>query len=580
MNRCAAPWYELNISAPDNCVSACCFYAGQKDLWHDEPRDIREYWQSSAMRTIRQINGLKELPGPNGCSTCFYFQNRKEGHEYFKFDVAFPDLSAAQRDNLNRARQDFEQGIERVTCTPLRIYANFGFACNLSCTMCHQVPRRGQNSRQVRAETILSWRDALKAALDVTVIGGEPFVLPEAVAFIRAFVEEPEYDSVRLTICTNGTVHHKHLQTLRKKRKLSLAVSLDSIGAAYEQIRVDGKWNVVEKNILDFVEIQRTDRPDWSLQTNALVLKRGIPLLPQFAEWHARHGIVTSFYDFINSRGTEDAFYSENALHNPQVLDDLPDWEHYFNEAVSTFKKAGQHVAANSLDHYRQRLVEAVHAHRKSRTAYDRLQRTNAWECILEASSADALLGHFAYSAAPGAANKLLKQEGDRVIFSEMRMGDHLATAFHSFRIGPQGGVARVRLRWPADETMRRAHMFLQNDALHEIETVREPATRRDGTFETVLMAKLQPGSHRFRLIAAPVGEIQSALPSRVEFAIGGDAQTFTPEAALSAAFSSVRSGTIKKGAQARMAAGAFLRSHAPVVYRKLTALRNRYRDL
>ena len=48
----------------------------------------------------------------------------------------------------------------------------------------------------------------------------------------------------------------------------------------------------------------------------------------------------------------------------------------------------------------------------------------------------------------------------------------------------------------------------------------------------------------------------------------------------LSAAFWSVRSGTIKKGAQARMAAGVFLRSHAPVVYRKLTALRNRYREL
>src|SRR4029078_2694975 len=102
-----------------------------------------------------------------------------------------------------------------------------------------------------------------------------------------------------------------------------------------------------------------------------------------------------------------------------------------------TFKKADQHVAANSLAHYCQRLVEAVHAHRESRTGYHRLRGTNAWQCLLEASTADALLGHFAYSAAPGAGNTLLKQEGDRVIFSEMPMGDPLATALHSCHSRP-----------------------------------------------------------------------------------------------------------------------------------------------
>ena len=55
--RCSAPWYELNISAPDNVVSACCYYAGDKDPWHDGVTDIRTYWNSKALREIRRIHG-------------------------------------------------------------------------------------------------------------------------------------------------------------------------------------------------------------------------------------------------------------------------------------------------------------------------------------------------------------------------------------------------------------------------------------------------------------------------------------------------------------------------------------------
>ena len=35
MRQCNAAWYELNISAPENDVSACCYYAGAKDPWLD-----------------------------------------------------------------------------------------------------------------------------------------------------------------------------------------------------------------------------------------------------------------------------------------------------------------------------------------------------------------------------------------------------------------------------------------------------------------------------------------------------------------------------------------------------------------
>ncbi len=574
--RCSAPWYELNISAPDNIVSACCYYAGDKDHWNDSVTDVRSYWNSKALGEIRRIHSGSIAPSQNGCSNCFFFQNRKEGAHYFDFGRTPADLSPAQRENLRLAKDDFEQGRETATCTPLRIYANFGFACNLACTMCHQVPRREANHRQISAKTILSWREALESALDVTVIGGEPFVLPEAIAFIRAFAAEPSFDSVRLTICTNGTVHHKHIDTLRQKRKLSMAVSLDSIEEGFERIRVNGKWNVVEKNILQFLELKRTERPEWALQTNSLIHKSSIPLLPRYAEWHARHGIVTSFYDFINSRGTEDAYYAENALHNPQLLDDMPDWETYFQEAVKIFQAARLDVAASTLDHYRARLAESVKRRQAADSENRRVRGINAWEPVLAIQSASEIFTHFAYSPGVSGATRLVAQQGNDVVFNKMREGDHLASDFIALAVAQPDGLVRVRLRWRPSDTRRRAHIWLQSDNQQEVQVTRESIVRDARAVEITLTATLSPGKHRIRLVAMPVGEEESVLPESIELRVGGGAtvrSTRSTSAAKGTLGIETRARTRRTPGFARRMA----RSIAPNWYAKLARMRRHF---
>jgi MoaA/NifB/PqqE/SkfB family radical SAM enzyme len=532
MPRCSAPWYELNISAPDNIVSACCYYSGAKDAWQDQPVDIAGYWNSPAMQTIRRINNGSPPEEPNGCSNCFYFVNRKEGAQYFDLAAAreWVHLSPKQADNLRRACEDFENGREEATCTPLRIYANFGFACNLDCTMCHQVPRRRSNRRQVTAESLLAWPDTLAAALEVTVIGGEPFALPEAIKFIRAFIADPAYDEVRLVICTNGTVHHKHMDVLRRKRKLSMAISLDSIGEGFERIRVNGKWPVVERNILEFLELQRTTHPEWSLQTNALIQKNAIPLLPRFAEFHANHNLATSFYDFISFRGTEDTFDDENVLHNPHLLDDMPDWEDYFTEAIETFKRAGIDVAANTLDHYRNRLAAAVGEHRARAAEEVQLWAINRWEPILACRDAEQIAAAFAYSPAPEAGLPLFARQDAEIMFSRARDGDHAATEFLPLQVGAEGGVLRLRLSWSELQGRRRAHVWVQGEDLAELQTERRLSTSRAGAKELVLTVRLGPGPHRVRLVAMPTGEDASLLPGLVEVDLAGSAEEVAEE--------------------------------------------------
>src|SRR5262249_23773296 len=136
-------------------------------------------------------------------------------------------LSPAQAANWDLARQEYIERREVVECVPMRLYANFGYTCNLACKMCHQVPRRQHIDRFVTSESIYAWQDSLRKMLEVCVIGGEPFAMPEAVKFIRRFAVDPTMDDVRLSVFTNGTVHHKPLDTLKQKRKLAICISLD-----------------------------------------------------------------------------------------------------------------------------------------------------------------------------------------------------------------------------------------------------------------------------------------------------------------------------------------------------------------
>ena len=101
--KCTAPWYELNISAPDNMVSACCYYAGDKAPWRDEPTSLGAYWNAPTMQALRRLQTqlrTRDAAATHGCSSCFFYENSGPGRAYYDFSVPPPaDLSDAQRAN-------------------------------------------------------------------------------------------------------------------------------------------------------------------------------------------------------------------------------------------------------------------------------------------------------------------------------------------------------------------------------------------------------------------------------------------------------------------------------------------------
>jgi pyruvate-formate lyase-activating enzyme len=473
---CNAPWYEMNISAADDYVSPCCYYSGKKDAWSDEFRTVQDYWNSPNLQAARRVNSEPNDGTSNGCSGCYFFKYKSDdAANYFSsFMTPYTELSDAQRANWLLAIDDYKSGRTEVRSTPLRYYVNFGFACNLYCTMCHQVPRRKTLKRRVQSDILLKWKEDMKSALNISVIGGEPFVMKEAVEFIRQVILDPDFEAVQLSIFTNGTMHHKHMDLLSQKRKLQFGISLDTIGDAYEKIRVGASWKKVEKNILDLLDTSRKLGYDWNVFTPCMLLKTNVPNLVDFVDWTIKHGIHPGFYDFINARGIEKTFDSDNLIAHPELTDEIPGWEDHFEGAIARLRGAGLNGPAGELES----LYTTIKANRERKQA-----TTGRMTSLLqiakrrrvfdkEGSALREALGAFTYGTKP--ANGVLTVGQNETLFQPTHLNDHLATRF--LPVAADGGgstpMIRLRLTWPEAPSANACRFSLQDDKYNILSTV------------------------------------------------------------------------------------------------------------
>lgn len=509
---CSAAWYELNISAADDCVSACCYYNGPKDRWSDEYRTVEEYWNAPNMVAVREINasGGRVTAGCTGC----YFLGRSEDTASYFPDFLTPgdDLTDAQRENWLQAIDDYTSRRTIIRSSPLRYYINFGFACNLSCIMCHQVPRRGDNKRQISARLLEKWKPQLLKAIDITVIGGEPLILVEALHFIRAIIEDPDFKNVQLTICTNGTVHHKHMDLLRKKRKLQLAVSLDTIGDEYETIRVGASWKQVERNIETFIEAGRELGYPWEVQTPCMLLKTNVPRLEDFADWAIRHNVLPGFYDFINARGIEQTFESDNVIAHPQVLLDVPDWEGCFTRAIARLQQGGLAAPAAQLEDLYLQAKRNLESYLAGAASADHLQAVDDWRPLFAAGGDILPQLHRSVYGSPDA-DSAFEQAGDAVRFRPTGLADHVATPW--VECAADTGAARwlrVVCDWPEGTSEAHCRSYLQDGDFRELVEVASQVTGGRLERDYLLDAAVQ----QVRLVLTADGMKPVLLPMRV----------------------------------------------------------------
>lgn len=445
---CNAPWSDIIVSSADNRTSICCMYLGEAPSTFATDRTVRplrELWHAPELQAVRRLQAGGEPT--TGCGACAHSIEAPASRRLLYFDFHTTDpLTERQQANMALAEREFAAGSLLPESLPLRYLLYFGWFCNLSCIICNQLPNRDQMPATLPDDLFEQWRDHFAAAIMIDCIGGEPFTIPPAIAFMRKFAAAPDLASVRLRITSNGTLLHKHLDWLKQKDRISFNISIDSIGDGYEHVRAGGKWAQVRDNLLEIRRIARTERPHWTVSTNALLTRSGVPFLPEFARFHVESGILAFFQALKPDRGNEEVLYREDILGFPRLLDDTPHWEDCFQQAITIFETSGQPDAARGLRDYFERIRRTRAEPRRNVDPFGRL--------LGAADGAAGILGLVVGSVG--------KERDAGIRTSPPDIADSLAgftSADPDFGLGlrlsfkggvPNGGIVGIRLSWPA----------------------------------------------------------------------------------------------------------------------------------
>jgi len=332
VGMCSQPWFEMQIQY-DFQVRPCCYFAQNMYAWDFScPIDVRTLWNSEPMMGVRSIIACNLSKG-TPCSNC-QFMRYAPGPSFLTIDE---EANMLQRSNWEAAIRNYEARSLIVDSTPVKFYFNFGLACNLDCIMCCQMDLRESDNRIVPSERLLELKEYLVRANEIVVIGGEPLVIRQAQIFIDTLANDPDYANVKLTLLTNATLLDRFMPLLRKIRRLKLMVSLDSIGAAYEQIRQGAQWETTSANILGFKHESLSRNGLWDIGISGIIMKASVPKLPEFVQWCTGNEIPLWFGPVVEFPFTE----SENIFKHPELLAEIPEWERRFDDAIALLDEKG-----------------------------------------------------------------------------------------------------------------------------------------------------------------------------------------------------------------------------------------------
>lgn len=359
------------LSPAENRVTACCEFTaagGALVTPAGQPTPIGELWNGSHLQEMRRIQAGRSPP-PHGCGGCAQSYDSTAQHAPF---AAIDDtgLTEPQAANLAELRRDWSDRSPISHGWPARYVIFFGWGCNLRCRICNQVPHRDGFRSQLPPEAFALWRPAMALAAEVECLGGEPFAIPAGLAFMQAFAAAEDLARVPLKITTNATLLARHFDWLAGKQRIFFNVSIDSVGAGYEGIRLGGKWETVAANLREIRRRMRHEQPQWRLVTNALYTRTGLAHLPDFARFHVAEDIHTGFNQLRPTRGIEETVYAEDLIRFPHLVDEVPCGRAKLDEAIAIFEHGGFDGEAAALRHLR-------HAVRSgNRTAPDRAVMT------------------------------------------------------------------------------------------------------------------------------------------------------------------------------------------------------------
>jgi MoaA/NifB/PqqE/SkfB family radical SAM enzyme len=240
-NCCIAPYSTLNFDTTGK-IRVCC-YNNYFILGAYPSSSIADAWNNPERDSF--IQKLSRLEFPKGCEKCRFqvVTNNINNALFTKFDVYEPVLSDM----------------------PINMEFEFGNICNFECIMCGGKWSSSIRKNREKLPPIISPYDDnfvnelvpfIKHLRLANFLGGEPFLTSLYYKiWDKIFEHNP---SCAVYVTTNGSILSPKVREYLTKSNMRVVVSLDSLQRdTYELIRKNGNFNLVIKNVFEFLAMKR-----------------------------------------------------------------------------------------------------------------------------------------------------------------------------------------------------------------------------------------------------------------------------------------------------------------------------------
>lgn len=255
----------VNVS---NLVTPCCrvdYHQIKNDgIWWEDTKISEGIWSKNHIETREQ---MRQGDRPNICKVCWDLEDKglKSGR-----------LSELERMHRDQRVVDFSLEPTQVRTMDIK----FNNTCNLACRMCNPgssslinklAQELPENDRFNNQRHILGDRDSLEdekltaiknhianGATEFKTTGGEPFVQPHFIELIDWCFDNDYHTHLDMKITSNLIgLNTKLLDQLKQFKSLYINISIDGYGDTYEYIRYPAKWDKLDKNLRNYIDVMQ-----------------------------------------------------------------------------------------------------------------------------------------------------------------------------------------------------------------------------------------------------------------------------------------------------------------------------------
>lgn len=256
-NFCTLPFLQFSTDIKGNYQACCMAKKTNMNMIDMPPLD---FFNSDHMKQLRydMVHGIESNLYKDTCHKCIINEkntgfSKRLVNRYTEEDINVKDIESI-RSNKNHEIQP-----KQIDSFKVKIFGNL---CNLKCTMCNprassSIAAESKKYGTYKGETRIHpygkidkkrFYEDMKKILPITnaieIVGGEPFMYPEIVDFVKWIVDNDLAKNLIIQFITNGTIDNFELLTYFPAfKQVRILVSIDNVCEKEEYIRYGTKWD-------------------------------------------------------------------------------------------------------------------------------------------------------------------------------------------------------------------------------------------------------------------------------------------------------------------------------------------------